>query len=63
MIEPVIAGAVLIQARFDYSVLEIFPIGAFPTDLAEGYPMLDSIVAPFGIAVGGWKVALPKMSL
>lgn len=62
MIEPEIAGAALIQARLDYSVLETFSVGAFPTDLAEGCPMLDSIVAPFGIAVGGWKVALPMMS-
>jgi len=58
MIEPEIAAAALIQARLDYSVLETFPGGAFPADLAEGYAVLDSIVAQFGIAVGGWKVAL-----
>ncbi len=58
MIEPEIAAAALIQARLDYTVLETFPGGTFPADLAEGYAVLDAIVAQMGVPVGGWKAAL-----
>lgn len=62
MIDVDAAAAALIQARLDYSVLETFPGGTFPANVAEGYAVLDSIVAQFGVAVGGWKVALTNQA-
>ena len=53
MIDAATAAAALIQARLDYTVLETFPGGTYPADLAEGYAVLDSIAAQFGVAVGG----------
>lgn len=58
MTDSATAALALIQARLDYTVLETFPGGAFPADIAEGYAILDSIVEQFGVPIGGWKVAL-----
>lgn len=58
MIDAETAALALIQARLDYTVFETFPGGAFPADHTEGYAVLDSIAAQYGVPIGGWKVAL-----
>lgn len=58
MIDAAVAAAELIRARLEYTVLDTFPGGEFPANLAEGYAVLDSIMGQFGVPVGGWKVAL-----
>ena len=58
MIDPAVAADELIRARLEYTVLDRFPGGTVPANAAEGYAVLDCIIAQFGVPVGGWKAAL-----
>jgi 2-keto-4-pentenoate hydratase len=49
-------AAALVAARRDRRALADFP-GPVPADLASAYALQDAVIARFGTAVVGWKVA------
>ncbi|MBL4720388.1 MAG: hypothetical protein JKY20_04555 [Alphaproteobacteria bacterium] len=57
MIDPASAAEALIQARTSYTILEDFPGGKYPANVAEAYAVLDQIEEQFQLPVGGRKAA------
>jgi 2-keto-4-pentenoate hydratase len=57
MIDPADAAEALIQARTSYTILDDFPGGEYPANVAEATAVLDEIENQFMLPVGGRKAA------